>query len=52
MFTAFFAAAAVVGFVGLRLAGPARNRDLYVLPVLGTCAFILTLAAIAAAIPH
>ncbi|MFC8265401.1 hypothetical protein ACFUIZ_06720 [Streptomyces cinereoruber] len=52
MLTAFFAAAALAGFVGLRLTGPARDRDLYALPVLGTCAFILTLAALGAALLH
>ncbi|MFD9519327.1 hypothetical protein [Streptomyces sp. NPDC059979] len=46
----FFAAAAVAGFAGLCLAGPARARDLYALPVLATAAFILLLAALAAAL--
>ncbi|WP_411076647.1 hypothetical protein [Streptomyces sp. cmx-10-25] len=52
MLTAFFAVAALAGFVGLRLTSPARARDLYALPVLGTCAFILTLAALGAALLH
>lgn len=52
MATALFAAAAAAGLVGLRLAGPARDRDLYTRPALGTTAFILTLAALAAALLH
>lgn len=52
MLTVFFAAAAVAGFVGLRLTAPARDRDLYALPALGTCALILTLAALGLAIVH
>ncbi|MGW7361998.1 hypothetical protein ACWGI8_00870 [Streptomyces sp. NPDC054841] len=46
----FFAAATVAGFVGLSLAGPAHRRDLYALPALGTCALILTFAALGVAI--
>ncbi|WP_369778052.1 hypothetical protein [Streptomyces sp. R33] len=48
--TVFFAASAAAGFVGLCLAGPARARDLYAAPALGTCAFVVLLAAIAAAL--
>ncbi|WP_455361986.1 hypothetical protein [Streptomyces sp. SYSU K21746] len=52
MLPVLFAAAMVGGFIGLRLAGPRRDRDLYALPVLGTCALIFTLAALYAAIVH
>lgn len=52
MLAVFFGTAAMVGFVGLCLAGPARCRDLYALPVVGTCALILTLAALGAALLH
>lgn len=47
---AFFAVAAAGGFAGLVLAGPARARSLYALPALGTCAFIVLLAALGAAL--
>lgn len=52
MFAAFFCATAALGLVGLRLAGPHRDRDLYTRPALGTAAFILTLAALGAALLH
>ncbi|MFJ4012243.1 hypothetical protein [Streptomyces sp. NPDC090026] len=52
MFLPLYLAALVIGLVGLRLAGPARNRDLYLLPVLATAAFIATLAALAASLLH
>lgn len=48
----FFAAATAAGFAGLCLAAPARARDLCALPVLGTTAFILLLAALGAALLH
>ncbi len=47
-----FAAAAAGGFAGLCLAGPPRARALYALPALGTCVFILLLAALGAALVH
>ncbi|MCB5166033.1 hypothetical protein LG634_14455 [Streptomyces bambusae] len=47
--TVFFAVAALAALVGLRLTGPARARDLHAAPVVGTAAFILLLAALAAA---
>lgn len=47
-----FAAAAAGGFAGLCLAGPPRARGLYALPALGTCALILLLAALGAALLH
>ncbi|MFI9063233.1 hypothetical protein ACIGQE_15325 [Streptomyces sp. NPDC053429] len=46
----FFAAATAAGFAGLCLAAPARARDLYAAPALGTCAFIVLLAALGAAL--
>ncbi|GAA1557164.1 hypothetical protein GCM10009731_09400 [Streptomyces globosus] len=46
----FFAAATAAGAAGLVLAAPARSRGLYALPALGTCAFILLLAALGAAL--
>lgn len=46
----FFAAAAIGGLAGLCLAGPPRARDLYALPALGTCALIVILAALGAAL--
>jgi hypothetical protein len=49
---AFFAAAAAAGLVGLRLAGPPRDRDLYTRPALGTTALLFTLAALVAALLH
>ncbi|MFD5507000.1 hypothetical protein ACFWIB_04385 [Streptomyces sp. NPDC127051] len=52
MITAFFAVSAAAGFVGLCLAGPARARDLYAAPALGTCALIVLLAALGAALLH
>ncbi|MFD6889100.1 hypothetical protein [Streptomyces sp. NPDC059957] len=48
----FFAAATAVGFVGLTLTDPTRARGPYALPALGTCAFILLLAALGAALLH
>ncbi|MFI8106273.1 hypothetical protein [Streptomyces sp. NPDC086023] len=50
MSAVLFAAAAVGGFAGLILAGPPRARDLYATPALGSCAFILLLAALGAAL--
>lgn len=44
------AAATAVGFVGLTLTDPARARGPHALPALGTCAFILLLAALGAAL--
>lgn len=52
MLLTLFVASAVAGFVGLRLAGPRHARDLYALPPIGTCALILTFAALAAALLH
>ncbi|WP_327169222.1 hypothetical protein [Streptomyces subrutilus] len=52
MLTAWFVAAAAGGFAGLVLAGPPRARDLYALPALGTCALILLLAVLGAALVH
>ncbi|MFI5641909.1 hypothetical protein ACIA8H_31400 [Streptomyces goshikiensis] len=52
LLSVFFAAATAAGFAGLCLAGPPRARDLYALPALGTCAFILLLAALGAALLH
>ncbi|MGW0774563.1 hypothetical protein ACWD01_13130 [Streptomyces sp. NPDC002835] len=52
MFLPLYLAALVIGLVGLRLAGPVRDRDLYLLPVLGTVALIVTLAALAASLLH
>ncbi|MFJ6934447.1 hypothetical protein [Streptomyces sp. NPDC101132] len=50
MVTALFAAATVGGFAGLVLAGPPRGRGLYAAPAVGTCAFIVLLAALGAAL--
>lgn len=48
----FFAVAAAGGFAGLCLAGPPRARDLYAAPALGTCALVVLLAALGAALLH
>ncbi|MGW7343998.1 hypothetical protein [Streptomyces sp. NPDC054854] len=52
MLTVLFVAAAAGGFAGLCLAGPPRARDLYAVPALGTCALIVLLAALGAALLH
>ncbi|MGW6979964.1 hypothetical protein ACWGE1_11030 [Streptomyces sp. NPDC054932] len=48
----FFATATAASAAGLVLAAPARARGLYAVPVLGTAAFILLLAALGAALLH
>lgn len=47
---ALYALSAAGAFVGLVRIAPRRNKELYALPVAGTTAFILTVAALGASL--